>query len=521
MVLTRRLIANLVVFALASVALVGYGLVDLLGNPFTSPMQISTVMPTAAGLHPGFSVALNGVDVGSVSAVDLVRGGARVVMTIDKGVSIPSSVEARVNLANALGEQQVDLVPRATLHDPPLRNGATVPLAPDGAPTEVSQVVSTATKLLQAIPPGALNSLLSELSTALAGQAGNLQTITDSSKVFAQELLAYQSQFKALLANAPPVLDTVAADGPALQQALANTAVIAHVFAQHRNDIVNLFNSGSNAFGDLGSIVAAERPNLACLFHDLAGLNSNLSNDIVNLFNSGSNAFGDLGSIVAAERPNLACLFHDLAGLNSNLSQPANLVNLSSGLQDNSYFWNLIPTVVKDGSAASLFPGEPSRSNQPWLRTQLQIPPVQPTPLSYATPHTLPPTKPGAGCVTSLGNGVGPATQTGYHSSLPESRLSPAPSSESYVPGVPGAGQALSAYRRAVPGRGRVGYPGLPALFAFVLALAALATVRLETVSRAIVGVAMRMVRLGSSAREVAGRARPVLPGRSTRGSGR
>ncbi len=478
MVLTRRLIANLVVFALASVALVGYGLVDLLGNPFTSPMQISTVMPTAAGLHPGFSVALNGVDVGSVSAVDLVRGGARVVMTIDKGVSIPSSVEARVNLANALGEQQVDLVPRATLHDPPLRNGATVPLAPDGAPTEVSQVVSTATKLLQAIPPGALNSLLSELSTALAGQAGNLQTITDSSKVFAQELLAYQSQFKALLANAPPVLDTVAADGPALQQALANTAVIAHVFAQHRNDIVNLFNSGSNAFGDLGSIVAAERPNLACLFHDLAGLNS-------------------------------------------NLSQPANLVNLSSGLQDNSYFWNLIPTVVKDGSAASLFPGEPSRSNQPWLRTQLQIPPVQPTPLSYATPHTLPPTKPGAGCVTSLGNGVGPATQTGYHSSLPESRLSPAPSSESYVPGVPGAGQALSAYRRAVPGRGRVGYPGLPALFAFVLALAALATVRLETVSRAIVGVAMRMVRLGSSAREVAGRARVVLPGRSTRGSGR
>ncbi|MDA8186305.1 MAG: MCE family protein [Acidimicrobiales bacterium] len=478
MVLTRRLIANLVVFALASVALVGYGLVDLLGNPFTSPMQISTVMPTAAGLHPGFSVALNGVDVGSVSAVDLVRGGARVVMTIDKGVSIPSSVEARVNLANALGEQQVDLVPRATLHDPPLRNGATVPLAPDGAPTEVSQVVSTATKLLQAIPPHALNSLLSELSTALAGQAGNLQTITDSSKVFAQELLAYQSQFKALLANAPPVLDTVAADGPALQQALANTAVIAHVFAQHRNDIVNLFNSGSNAFGDLGSIVAAERPNLACLFHDLAGLNS-------------------------------------------NLSQPANLVNLSSGLQDNSYFWNLIPTVVKDGSAASLFPGEPSRSNQPWLRTQLQIPPVQPTPLSYATPHTLPPTKPGAGCVTSLGNGVGPATQTGYHSSLPESRLSPAPSSESYVPGVPGAGQALSAYRRAVPGRGRVGYPGLPALFAFVLALAALATVRLETVSRAIVGVAMRMVRLGSSAREVAGRARVVLPGRSTRGSGR
>lgn len=473
MVLTRRLIANLVVFALASVALVGYGLVDLLGNPFTSPMQISTVMPTAAGLHPGFSVALNGVDVGSVSAVDLVRGGARVVMTIDKGVSIPSSVEARVNLANALGEQQVDLVPRATLHDPPLRNGATVPLAPDGAPTEVSQVVATATKLLQAIPPHALNSLLSELSTALAGQAGNLQTITDSSKVFAQELLAYQSQFKALLANAPPVLDTVAADGPALQQALANTAVIAHVFAEHRSDIVDLFNSGSNAFGDLGSIVAAERPNLACLFHDLAGLNS-------------------------------------------NLSQPANLVNLSSGLQDNSYFWNLIPLVAKDGNAAGLFPGEPSRSNQPWLRTQLLIPPVKPTPLSYATPHTLPPTKPGAACVTSLGNGVGPATQTGYHSSLPESRLSPAPSSESYVPGVPGGAQALSAYRRAVPDRGRAGYPGLPALFAFVLALAALATVRLEMVSRAIAGVAMRMVRLGSSARKVAGRTV-----RSTRGSGR
>jgi len=295
----------------------------------------------------------------------------------------------------------------------------------------VSQVVATATRLLQAIPAGALNNLLSELATALKGQAANLQTITDSSKVFAEEFLAYQSQFKALLANAPPVLDTIAGDGPALRQALANTAVIAHVFAEHRQDVVDLLNSGSVAFGDLGTIVARERPNLACLTHDLAALNT-------------------------------------------NLEQPANLRNLDVGLQDNTFFWNLIPLVAKDGNAKGLFPGEPDRPNQPWLRTELLIPPVQPTPLSYATAHTLPPTKPGAACVTSLGEGVGPATQPGYHTNLPESRLVPPSSSDAYVPGSQASGGGMSASGGAGDGapRGAVGNQGTAVLRATLRARA-------------------------------------------------
>ncbi len=435
MPLTKRLVVNLVVFAMATAALVGYGLVDLLGNPFAKPMQISTVLPDASGLNVGFSVTLNGVDVGSVSAVTLVPGGARVVMTIDNGVTIPSDVAARVNIANALGEQEVDLIPRAGVPDPPLRNGATVPLAPDATPTQVSQVVATATRVLQAIPPHALNSLLAELSTALAGQAGNIRTITDTSRIFAQEFLQYQSQFKSLLASAPPVLDTLAADGPQLRQALANTAVLAQVLAQHRYDLVNLFSSGSSAFGYLGDLVSAERPNLACLIHDVGAVDA-------------------------------------------NVSQPSNLTNLNSSLQTNTYFWNLIPMVTKPGYAASLFPGDPARANQPWLRTQLNIPPLQPTPLAYATPRTLPPTEPGAGCVTTFGNGVGPAVQAGYHSSLPESRLVPPPASESYVPGVdqPAAGsESLSAYHRPLAVPGSSGGMGLTALATLLIALLAMA----------------------------------------------
>ena len=53
--ISRRLLANLIVFFLVSSALVGYGVVTLLGNPLRSPMVLTTDFPDASGLVPDTS----------------------------------------------------------------------------------------------------------------------------------------------------------------------------------------------------------------------------------------------------------------------------------------------------------------------------------------------------------------------------------------------------------------------------------------------------------------------------------
>lgn len=366
--ITRRVVVNLSVFLAVAAVLVFYGVVNLLGNPFAARTQLQAVFPDASGLSPNFDVTYDGVTVGSIESVTLVPKGALVKMSLDPGRSVPDDVVASVDLANALGEQQVDLTPSRGGAAPALRSGATVPVNPKGIPASVGRLVAVATRLLDAIPAGDLNSLLHQLAVALRGRGQDLRTITTESDLFAQEFLQYQDQFKGLLANAPPVLDAVAGAGPALRQALADTSVIMAVLDQRRGDITNLLNQGSS----LG---------------------------------------GTLQVLVGAELPNLACLTHDFSDLTVNLAEPANLSNLNTTLVTNQLFFGAVEGVSPTGPAVSLYPGDPARTNQEWLRTRLLFPPGQPPASQYPAPKGLPPTKPGAACSTEFGPGVGPAIQ--------------------------------------------------------------------------------------------------------------
>ncbi|MHB8220679.1 MAG: MlaD family protein [Acidimicrobiales bacterium] len=388
---TTRLVLNLLAFLAVTVALIAYGVVDLLGNPLDSSVHVSAVFPNASGLFANFSVELNGVDVGTVSGVHLTRGGARVDMTIDHGAKVPGNVVAGIDIANDLGEQVVELTPTHGRSGPPLRNGAVIPVVASSVPAEVGQVVASATRLLNAIPSGDLNALLADLATSLQNRAGDLRTIVSAGTTFSQEFLQYQSQFNALLANAPPVLDAVSAVGPELRQSLVNTEALLEVLARRRGDLTTLLQQGSQATGLLGSLVTSQAP--------------------------------DLG-----------CLFHDVAQLSTNLAQPANLANLSRALSTNRYFFGAVSAVAVKGNAKALSSSSPANPDQYFLRTRLLLPPASPPGVAYPAQLGLPAVKPGAGCSTELGQGVGPATQSGFTPAA-GGTLSPPTAAEAQVRG--------------------------------------------------------------------------------------
>ncbi|MHB1488438.1 MAG: MCE family protein [Acidimicrobiales bacterium] len=366
--ISRRVITNLVAFFVVSFALVAYGILSLLHNPFDSQINIATLFPNTAGLRPGFTVSENGVVVGSVKSVSLDGSGVKVVMAIDHGKSIPGDVAADVVRANPLGEQAIDLVPQHGGTAPPLQTGATVPVGPQGAPPDVGQVIDVADKLLAAIPTGDLNTVIHNLALGFAGRADDFRALISASSTFAQEFLSYQDQFKALLANSPPLLDTLSNAGPQLVQALANTQVLTKVLADQRYNLVDLLNNG----GKLGDL---------------------------------------LGTIVANERPNVACLLHDVAGVDANLSQAPNLANLNATLATNQYFFGTVDKIAPYGPTKSLGPGSVAQTHQTELRVRVILPPATPAASSYTTPTPPRQAQLGAGCQTEFGAGVGPTTQ--------------------------------------------------------------------------------------------------------------
>jgi virulence factor Mce-like protein len=371
-VISKRLIANLIAFFVISAVLVGYGVVNLLGDPLRSNTVLTTDFPDASGLYQNFTVELNGVPVGTVAGIQLTAHGTKITMDIHPGTRVPDDVRSSIQIANDLGEQVVDLVPAHGGTVPSLHSGASVPIAPNQIPANVGAVVEAATRLLQAIPAGDLNKLIGELATSLKGRSADLRTIITAGTTFSQEFVAYEQQFTELLANAPTALDTVTAIAPQLKQDLVNTSALLQVLAEQKTGLDTLFNEGSTAVTQVDQLVTTQSANLGCVFHDLA--------DVL-----------------------------------SNIAQPVNLNNLSQGLTYNQAFFGAINSVAAAGLAKATTSTSPPDPNQLFLRTLVMIPPVlTPMATTYATANTIPDILPGAGCTTVYGNGVGPATQTGF-----------------------------------------------------------------------------------------------------------
>jgi virulence factor Mce-like protein len=429
--ISRRVLLNFAAFLAVSLGLTFYGIYTLLQNPFASRTTVKTVLPDTAGLIMGLSASSNGVTVGTVKSVKLNPGNQSVTVTVslDPGKSLPGDVAASVIRANPLGEQSVDFVPQHGGTAPALHNGATVPVAAVGTPPDVGEVINIADQLFNAIPKQDLNTAVHELATTLAGRGQDLRALTQSNLAFSQEFLNYEAQFRALLANSPPILNAIGNDGPELQQAIANTVVLSQTLADHRYDQVHLFANGIR----LGQT---------------------------------------LGSLIKDNEPNLACFLHDFGRITANQAEPANLNALNTALATNTEFFGPVDAIAPLGFTKGLYSGDPDHP-QNWLRTYLMLPPAQPPAISYNPHHELPPIKPGAGCETEFGSGVGPVNQPGFQPAG-GSTVIPPPASESHVrgndTGDPNAIPASYTSRAGGTPRGPHGLAVIgPALMAFLL----------------------------------------------------
>ena len=367
--MNRRLLVNFVAFGTVTAVLVGYGMFNLLGNPFAKHTTISAVFPDATGLRPDFSVSMDGVVVGVVSAVELVEGGVRVEVALDEGVEVPSDVEGRIVRASPVGEQRVELMPTEGGSGEPLEDGDEFAVAEFPNPPNISRVVDALSRLIDAIPPEQLDTFIRETAIALDGRGEDMATLVTAGDEFARSFVANEAAFRQLLQSSPPVMDAVSDAGPELQAALNETRVLTEIIAARRTDLVELMRNG----GQLGA----------------AG-----------------------GDILAAEQANLGCLISDFADLSRFLGNGKPLENFIAGFDLNRKFFDPVDKLAPYGPAKDIGLGAPARDDQYWLRVRFLVPPAQPPGVQYPERRPTPATRPGGPCVNVLGTGVAAASQS-------------------------------------------------------------------------------------------------------------
>ena len=192
----------------------------------------------------------------------------------------------------------------------------------------------------------------------------------------------------------PALLESLVAVAPEFRSALENTAQFTTTLAERRFDMTALTVNGAN-------------------FAEVAN------------------------RLITGARPNLACLFSDVADLNEWAGSPSAIRDLQLTLETNQVFFGPIDVLAVKGHARG-FPqyGSSDRNDQTWLRIQLQLPPGEPPPNRYDPIRATPEVRPGGACFNAFGQGV-PAVTGGNLVPVREEAITPTPGTATELTGSP------------------------------------------------------------------------------------
>ena len=354
----RRIAANLVIFALAFLLMLYWAINNVVSvDSIDQPYALSADFSNAFGVLPHAEVTYLGVAYGQVSTVNRVPGGVRINMQIKKGKLIPEGSTAHISRKSAIGEPYIDFSPPPGVKDAskPYKSGSRLPMAKTSVPLEFSELLRSASALVEAVPPEAVATLLREASIGLQGRTDSLRQLTTSG-----------DRLAASLAERTDALDRLA----------TNNTRLTRVVTEHRQSL-------GQAVGDL---------------RELADTLDNAKGDVTVLLDRGSRLLGETANIVSRQKGNLDCSLKVLQLVLERTTTPEQLAHLNALLRIGPQAFDQV-WAAREIETTGPFPGV-------WVRVGFLVNPTHNLPVQYPTPRELPAVNPVSLCASPLmGNG--------------------------------------------------------------------------------------------------------------------
>ncbi len=300
--MNKRTIANLITFAVVGGLFVYWAATSLVTvSAIKQPYPLKADFANAVGLLPGSEVDYLGVTFGTVSSVQRIDGGVRATFKMDHGKKVPTNSSANIFRKSALGEQYVEFDPPAgyTGGGPYYAENTLIPMARTTVPLEFSELLRSAGRLVSAIPPDAVDTLVHEAAVGVNGQADSLRALTESGDKLSQMLLQRTAALDRLATNNTRLTHVVTEHSSSLSESLTDLRNIAATLKNARGDTSVLLQRGSQLLGTAADLVAAHKGDLDCdlktleLVTDVTTTPRNLSG-LQTVLSAAPVAFGDL-----------------------------------------------------------------------------------------------------------------------------------------------------------------------------------------------------------------------------------
>lgn len=267
--LTRKVRIQIVLFvliALVGVAYTGGRYARLFGsNGYIVKMDLVN----SGGIFSNAEVTYRGQAIGRVAGLRLTPNGVEVALNIDSSApKIPSNTDAVVADRSAVGEQYVDLRPRAA-GAPYLADGSVIPQERTTTPLPTQTLLTNVDNLATSVPTDDLRTVVNELDTAFSGTGQPLQQLLDTASAFTKTATEHVPQSNALLSQSVTVLDTQHKESGNIKEFSKNLELIAQQLKTSDPDIRKLIVSAPSAATQLNGVLQEDGTNLGLVIGNL------------------------------------------------------------------------------------------------------------------------------------------------------------------------------------------------------------------------------------------------------------
>ncbi|MDF9715389.1 MCE family protein [Nocardioides sp. ChNu-153] len=229
--------------------------------------QLTASFSDALNLPDGATVKVDGVQVGKVVKIEPDDYRARVTMAIDDDIEIPSTSRFRLRYTTALGEVYVEITPSG--EGELLAEGDTVDDASTAVAPSVEDALASASLLVNGGNLGQIQTIVSELNTALDGRVGATQSLLEQTDIFLAEALASTQEIDRVLDALSAASATLDAREETINAALRDLRPAAQTLTENTDDLAALLRSADALAITADDLVVRTREDLVLIVDEL------------------------------------------------------------------------------------------------------------------------------------------------------------------------------------------------------------------------------------------------------------
>ncbi|MDT9592478.1 MCE family protein [Nocardioides zeae] len=265
----RPVVVGATTLAVALGALAGCSRVERLQPSMVGADQytIEATFSDALNLPDGAVVKLDGVQVGKVVDIAPADYAARVRMAIDDGIEIPADSGFRLRYTTALGEVYVEIT--ASAEGEPLADGDVVPDGSTSVASTVEDSLASASLLINGGNLGQIQTIVSELNTALDGRVGSARSLITQTDVFLAEVLASTQEIDRVLTSLAAASQTLDEREGTIDAALRDLRPAAATLTENTEELATLLESADALAITADDLVRTTRDDLVLIVDEL------------------------------------------------------------------------------------------------------------------------------------------------------------------------------------------------------------------------------------------------------------